>query len=127
MSTTPTLQGQTILVIGGSSGIGFGVALASLNAGAATVIIGSSQKDKVDAAVERLKSQAGKNAGIVKGIVVDAKDLAGLDKAIKEVGTINHLVWTSGDRSTTPGDMNIHNTDLTELSRECFLSPPLLC
>lgn len=54
---SPTLEGQTILIGGGSSGIGFGVALASLNAGAATVIIGSSQKENVDGAVERLKAQ----------------------------------------------------------------------
>lgn len=55
---------------------------------------------------------------------MDAKDLVGLDKGVNEVGTINHLVWTSGDAFINPGDMNIHATDLAALSRESP-HPPL--
>jgi len=105
--TTRTLEGQTILVVGGSSGIGFGVALASLNDGAATVIIASSSSEKVHKACERLKSQATnrKKESTIKGAVIDGKDLDGVDKAIKEIGTINHLVWSSGDFSKGVTDM----------------------
>ena len=52
-----TLAGKTVLVIGGSSGIGYGVAKASLLSRAARVIIGSSSQQKVDGALARLKSE----------------------------------------------------------------------
>jgi len=97
MATTPTLEGQTILIIGGTLGIGFGVALAALNSGAATVIVASSSVEKVNRAVERLHFQATRRQGSAKGVVVDAKDLEDVKKAVEEVGVINHLVFTSGD------------------------------
>jgi len=105
--TTPTLEGQTILVVGGSSGIGYGVALAALNDGAATVIIASSSSEKVHKACERLKAQATdrKKDSVIKGAVIDGKDLEGVDKVMKEIGTINHLIWTSGDFTKSVSDM----------------------
>jgi NAD(P)-dependent dehydrogenase (short-subunit alcohol dehydrogenase family) len=105
--TTPTLEGQTILVVGGSSGIGFGVALAALNNGASTVIVASSSSEKVQGACERLKAQAvnRKKDATVKGAMINAKDLDGVDKAVKAIGTINHLVWTSGDSSMGGADV----------------------
>jgi len=114
MSTTPTLEGQTVLIIGGTSGIGFGVALASLNSGAATVIVASSQSEKVDRAVKRLHSQTTNKQGTTKGLVIDAKDLAGVEKVVKQAGTINHLVFTSGD--TISGLLkNITQYDIPEV------------
>jgi NAD(P)-dependent dehydrogenase (short-subunit alcohol dehydrogenase family) len=117
--TTPTLEGQTILVVGGSSGIGFGVALASLNDGAATVIIASSSSEKVHKACERLKAQATnrKKDSTIKGAVIDGKDLEGVDKAIKEIGTINHLVWSSGDFTKGVNDM-LKGGEASELKGE---------
>jgi len=97
MATTANLNDQTILVIGGTSGIGFGVALASLNSGAKTVIVASSSIEKVNQAVERLRSRTSNKGGTAKGVVIDAKDLAGVEKIVKEAGVINHLVFTSGD------------------------------
>jgi len=120
MKTTSTLEGQTILVIGGSSGIGFGVALASLNNLAAKVIIASSSQDKVKSAVERLKSQSAVKGGIVEGVVIDGKDLTGVEKAVKGLGKINHLVFTGGDSIDGVIGKNIRDVDFTDLTDKVF-------
>src|SRR6185437_4203616 len=95
MKTTTTLEGQTVLIIGGTSGIGFGVAVAALTNDAAKVIIASSNPERVKIAVERLKSQV-PGRGVVEGVVVDGRDLVNLEGSIKQVGQINHLVFTAG-------------------------------
>ncbi|KAG8678386.1 fusarubin cluster-dehydrogenase, partial [Ceratobasidium sp. 395] len=53
-SSNTLLHGKKVLIIGGSSGIGFGVAAAAL-ANGASVVIASSSQPKVGAAVERLQ------------------------------------------------------------------------
>ena len=63
------LAGQTILVVGGSSGIGFGVAKLCLLEQASLVTIASSNKAKVDNAVSRLVSEVPDAKAKVKGEV----------------------------------------------------------
>jgi len=112
--STSTLKEQTIFVLGATSGIGFGVARASIDAGASTVIVASSSPEKVKRATERLEAHAKDNSlqVTIKGIAVNAKDFGAFEKVVKEIGTINHLVVTSGDVAT---DMmfvlNVHKTD----------------
>lgn len=90
-----TLQKKTVVVVGGSSGIGFGVALAALQSLASVVIIASSNRIRVDEAVERLKGY--KLSGEVRGEVLDAKDSAAVKAFSIGLGTVDHIVWTSGD------------------------------
>ena len=98
-----TLEGQTILIVGGSSGIGYGVAKLSLLSQASLVIIASSNKSKVDTALSRLVSDVDvaklvKDAQArVKGDVVDAKELKEVTSLMERVGEVDHVVWTSGD------------------------------
>jgi len=94
-----TLEGKTIVVVGGSSGIGFGVAKQSLLSGASHVIIGSSSEANIQSALQRLQAAvAGKGAvGQLTGHVVDAKQSSSVRAFIGAVGEIDHLVWTSGD------------------------------
>ncbi|KAL5532537.1 hypothetical protein ACEPAF_4311 [Sanghuangporus sanghuang] len=100
-----TLAGKTILIIGGSSGIGYGVAKASLLSRASKVIIASSSKAKVEAALVRLKGDitvAGSTVeGTASGEVVDVKDSKNVKELLERVGEIDHLVLTSGDRVRT--------------------------
>ena len=95
-----TLANKTIVVVGGSSGIGFAVVKASLEQHASHVVILSSSEQKVNAAVERASAAiAGqKLPGKVSGAAVDAKDTVAVKTFFGEtVGPIDHLVWTSGE------------------------------
>lgn len=96
-----TLQNKTVVVVGGSSGIGFGVALAALQSLASVVIIASSNAERVAGAVARL--QAHNLPGAVRGEVLDAKDAAAVKEFGVRLGAVDHVAWTSGDMA--PGFM----------------------
>ncbi|KAL2000691.1 hypothetical protein VTN02DRAFT_2752 [Thermoascus thermophilus] len=53
----PPIAGHSVLVIGGTSGIGFAVAKLVLAAGAARVAIASSTKNRVESALQSLQSE----------------------------------------------------------------------
>lgn len=106
-----TLQGQRVAVIGGSSGIGFAVARASLDAGA-SVAIGSRDQHKVDAAAARLE-------GAVTAATVDVRDEASLAAFFETVGAFDHLVCTAGDWDTIRVNNPIAELDL-EVARGVF-------
>jgi NAD(P)-dependent dehydrogenase (short-subunit alcohol dehydrogenase family) len=93
-----TLKGKSILVIGGTSGIGYAVARASLTSQAERVIVVSSSSTRVNETLNLLRSFAASSSlpGKVEGKAVDATDLPALDKAISGFGEIDHLVYTSG-------------------------------
>ena len=87
----PTLRGQRVVVIGGSSGIGFAVAEAVLAEGA-QVVIGSSKPANVEAAIAKL----GKGA---TGYAVNVRDEASVESFFAAAGGFDHLVYTAGDSS----------------------------
>ena len=105
-----TLAGKTIVVVGGSSGIGYGVAKASLLSGAAHVIVVSHSQEKAARTVTRLQAEAAAEAaaappgtqlpvtGTVAGDALDAHDLASVRALCERVGEVDHFVWTAGDR-----------------------------
>ena len=99
----PTLRDQTIVIIGGSAGMGFAVAEGALAEGA-KVVIGSSQQANVDAAVARLGAGA-------SGAVVDVRDEASLEAFFAKIGSLDHLVFTAGDMAgfapSTLADLDI--------------------
>ncbi len=84
-----TLKGQRVVIVGGSSGMGFTVAEGALAEGA-TVVVASSDKAKVDAAVARLSAGA-------SGGVVDVADEASAAAFFAGVGAFDHLVFTAGE------------------------------
>ncbi|THH03730.1 hypothetical protein EW145_g6053 [Phellinidium pouzarii] len=97
-----TLAGKTIVVVGGSSGIGYGVAKAALLSRAEQVIIGSSSQTKVNGALARLQAELTAIGGAavegkLTGEIVNARDSASVKGLFKRIGVIDHLVWTSGD------------------------------
>ncbi|CDZ45438.1 SDR family NAD(P)-dependent oxidoreductase [Neorhizobium galegae] len=98
-----TLMGKRILVIGGSSGIGLGVATAVLDKGAEVVIVGRSQ-EKLQAA-ERALAAVGK----VSTFVADMTQEAEIARLFAGIGGLDHLVSTAG---TPPPDYPIGDTDL---------------
>lgn len=84
------LEGCHIVILGGSSGIGFAVAEAAIAAGA-TVRIGSTSAAKIEDALVRLGTQA-------SGAIVDTTDEASLAAFFEDPRPVDHLVHTAGDR-----------------------------
>ena len=97
------LTGKKIIVVGGSSGIGFGVAAAALENGAEVVIVGRSA-DKLKAAEKRLGG-----AGRVTGLAADMASEADVAYLFDAVGGFDHLVATAG---TPPPNYPIAGTDM---------------
>ena len=87
-----TLEGQKIVVIGGSSGIGLATARAAALDGA-EVTIASSRRDRVDAALGELPDGC-------PGTVLDVRDEAGVASLFERLGEVDHLAFTAGDAFT---------------------------
>lgn len=79
---TSSLTGKTVLVIGGSSGIGAAVAKAAVLRGAHVILAGRRLSSAVD---NGLRSEP-----------VDVTDAASLQRLFETVGRVDHLVFTSG-------------------------------
>ncbi|SFK74138.1 SDR family oxidoreductase [Rhodanobacter glycinis] len=84
-----TLRDQTVIIIGGSSGMGYAVAEGALAEGA-RVVIGSSSQANVDAAVQRLGAGA-------SGAVLDVHDEASVAAFFAAQESFDHLVFTAGE------------------------------
>jgi len=84
------LRGQNIVVVGGSTGIGFGAAAALLDVGAKVTII-SSSSEKLDAAVKRLQSPH------VKGVVTDVRDEDAFVQTLRSLAPVDHIVFSAVD------------------------------
>lgn len=80
---------QRIVVLGGTSGIGFAIARAAAEEGAA-VIVGSSSQTRVEAAVAALGASA-------KGSSVDLSDEAATCAFFEGLGEFDHLIYTAGE------------------------------
>ena len=102
------LDGRKVIVLGGSSGIGYAVAEYALAEGA-HVVIGSSHAGRVEAAVAALGSNA-------EGHVLDLTDEPAIEAFFSAAGGFDHLVFTAGD-SLRLGEIAV--TDLS-LARRAF-------
>ena len=100
------LDGKKVIVLGGSSGIGYAVAEYALEEGA-QVLIGSSHAGRVEAAVAALGSNA-------QGHALDLTDEHAIEAFFSATGSFDHLVFTAGD-SLRLGE--IAATDLSQARR----------
>jgi NAD(P)-dependent dehydrogenase (short-subunit alcohol dehydrogenase family) len=83
------LQGQRVIVLGGTSGIGLATAEAAARQGA-VVTVASSRRASVDHALSRLPGGSG-------GHVVDLADPRAVGEFFDGVGEFGHLVFTAGE------------------------------
>ncbi|RUT98916.1 SDR family oxidoreductase [Mesorhizobium sp. USDA-HM6] len=97
------LAGSKIIIVGGSSGIGFGVAAAALESGAEVTIVGRSA-EKLKAAEKGLAG-----AGRVKSFAADMANEADVARLFDAVGAFDHLVATAG---TPPPNYPIGEADM---------------
>jgi NAD(P)-dependent dehydrogenase (short-subunit alcohol dehydrogenase family) len=84
-----SLKNARVLVIGGTSGIGLGVASAAAERGAIPIVV-SRQQSSVDRALSDLPERA-------RGATVDLTDLSALERLAVDIGDIEHLVFTAGE------------------------------
>jgi NAD(P)-dependent dehydrogenase (short-subunit alcohol dehydrogenase family) len=99
------LHGKKVVIVGGTSGIGFAIAVAALERGA-KVVVASSQQAGVDAALGRL----GKGAEGSTINVTDEDDVAGF---FERLGAFDHLVFTAGDWAGMGGGSSLAELDLS--------------
>lgn len=84
-----TLRGKRVILLGGTSGIGFATAEAAAREGASVVVV-SSRKEKVDDAVSRLPRGT-------EGYVVDLTSEEQVRVFFSQIGEFDHLVFTAGE------------------------------
>lgn len=84
-----TLNGKRIVVLGGSSGIGLATAQAAAREGA-SVVIASSQRARVDAALASLPAGA-------EGTALDLTQAAAVEAFFGRLGPFDHLAFTAGE------------------------------
>jgi NAD(P)-dependent dehydrogenase (short-subunit alcohol dehydrogenase family) len=101
------LKGQHVLVIGGSSGIGFAVAQAATVQGA-RVTVASSSARKVDDAIARLGGGA--------GICLDVTDEEAVRAYFAACGAIDHVAFTAADWDQVDHS-NLATLDVTAAAR----------
>lgn len=120
------IKNSTVLVIGGSSGIGYGVARKCLTEGA-NVHIASSNASRVQESIESLK-QTTSDAQITGHVC----DLAGqdveshLEKLLNAAGPLDHLVFTAGDKLPIKSLDSIDLDDINRAGHIRFAVPLLL-
>ena len=83
------LDGQRIVVLGGSSGIGLATAQAAVREGA-NVVIASSRKARIDEALATLPTGT-------EGHVLDLADGDATQALFARLGSFDHLVFTAGE------------------------------
>jgi NAD(P)-dependent dehydrogenase (short-subunit alcohol dehydrogenase family) len=103
-----TLADKKVVIVGGSSGIGLGVAASALERGAELVIVGRSPS-KLNAAQEALGA-----ADRVRALSADMTHEAEVARLFDDIGAFDHLVSTAG--GAPPGDP-IDRTDLEIVRR----------
>ncbi|KAJ9616136.1 uncharacterized protein PV06_04692 [Exophiala oligosperma] len=102
---TRKLSGTSVLVIGGTSGIGYGVVKGLVEHGASNVYISSSRQSKIDSTIARLRETYPDDIDTttrVTGIPCDLSDEANLESNVKGLyaaipNKLDHVVFTAGD------------------------------
>ncbi len=83
------LNGQRVVILGGTSGIGLATAQAAAEQGA-QLVVASSRQTSVDAALAVLLGNA-------EGHALDIADAAAVSAFFDRVGAFDHLVYTAGE------------------------------
>ncbi|KAJ9611373.1 hypothetical protein H2200_004557 [Cladophialophora chaetospira] len=99
---TSKLSNTSILVIGGTSGLGFGLAEALIEHHVSHLYISSSRQQKVDESISRLKSSYPDSKTKILGWACNLGDEATLESNIKDLfrrigRKLDHVVFTAGD------------------------------
>ena len=128
------LHDKRVLVFGGTSGMGFCVAEASIEAGA-TVIISGSRPPKIDATIARLKSSYPDCGARLSGHACDLSKTEDLEQNIETLlksatqdgaEKLDHVVFTAGDIFPITGLAGATVESITKMGTVRFVAPVLL-
>lgn len=133
---TTKLKNSRVLIIGGTSGLGFAVAEAALEHGA-DIIISSSNPAKLKKTIERLReaysSQAEKQSIITHAC--DLSDASNLDENLEKLlkaatnngaTKLNHIVFTAGDALVRPAMKDITPDLINQANTVRYIAPMML-
>lgn len=120
------LLNRHVLVIGGTSGIGFAVAEASLASGA-KVTVSSSNPSRVDSAIQKLRESF--PDGTVAGHACDLSKPTieqDIEALFAKVGKLDHIVFTAGDKLATAKISDITYDKIIAAGQIRFFAPLLV-
>jgi NAD(P)-dependent dehydrogenase (short-subunit alcohol dehydrogenase family) len=122
------LKDKVVLIVGGTSGIGYAVAEAALEHNAIVIVAGSNSV-KLENAVTRLKSSypSQSSGSRLSGITIDLADIENLETNVQSVlqfaangAKINHVVITAADMMPPPpslAEITVHSLERTSRIR----------
>jgi NAD(P)-dependent dehydrogenase (short-subunit alcohol dehydrogenase family) len=84
-----SLNGKRVVVLGGTSGLGFAAAVAAAREGA-SIVVASATEERVSRTLASLPEGS-------EGHVVDLTDEAQVGALFSKIGAFDHLVYTAGD------------------------------
>lgn len=92
MSPSELLKGKSALITGATSGIGYAIAVAFLEAGA-SVVIAARNSDKIQSTIKELQ-KIDNSEGRIFSVVMDVLDFSKLNNRIEEVISVipNHII-----------------------------------
>ena len=96
-----TFRDKKAVILGGSSGIGYRVAEKILAEGG-TVVLGGRSLDKLQMAVEKLKTQLGVPHHRISIATVDTQDKESISKFFAPLSNIDHLFTPGASYSLGP-------------------------
>jgi len=102
------LEGKKVIVLGGSSGLGFATAQAAATSGAHVVIV-SSNRDRINQALSQLPGEH-------EGHTIDLRKEEDIRRFFEQTGSFDHLVYTAGE------SLHVNDIAQTEIdkAREFF-------
>ena len=129
---TSSLQGARLLVLGGTSGIGYCVAENALAHGV-RVTIASSRQERIDGAIAKLQSSIPEAASQIDGMACDLSNLGTLKPNLEALlmsatqsGKLDHIVFTAGNPISTKPISELSIDALQGMGNVRFYGPLVL-
>lgn len=108
-----SLEGQTAVITGGSSGIGEGISKALADAGARVVVNYSSSKEKAEKVIAEIKQKGGEGFAIKADVSREEEVVKMFSAALSRYGTVDILINNAGIQK----DRKFHEMTLEEWNR----------
>jgi NAD(P)-dependent dehydrogenase (short-subunit alcohol dehydrogenase family) len=127
---TNKLKGTRVLVIGGTSGLGFGVAEASVEHGVSKLIISSSSQKRLGEAVSKLKELYPSSNTVITAYQCNLADESKLSQNVQDlfskVGILDHIIFTAGDAPLLTPFVNSDFESIKQAGMVRFFAPLLV-